>query len=113
MPKPKMTRSLQMIASYKEHASPDNQRRIDRLAQMYERYLFPSRKPVICVCRALTAEEEPTRTKGLLMYERYMKKYSKPYPTEYYTISSSSDDEQEDSTEDAVWDIFIRSNGFN
>ena len=107
MPKPKMTKSLQMIASYKEHASPDNQRRIDRLAQMYERYEIPSRKAVLNICKALTADDERVRAKGLQMYDRYMKKYSKPHPTEYYTISSSSDDEQEDSTEDAVWDIFI------
>ena len=100
MPKPKMMKSLQMISSYKEHASPDDQRRIDRLAEMYERYLFPSRKPVMCICSALTAEDEPIRAKGLLMYHRYMKKYSKP---QYYSLSSPSDDELDDSSGDPLW----------
>ena len=99
MPKPKMTKSLQMITSYKTHTSPATQHRIDRLAEMYEQYAIPSRDGVLNICKALTAENKQTQTKGLRMYNRYMKKYSKPYPTEYYSISSSSDEEQGDEGE--------------
>ena len=88
MPKPKMTKSLQMIASYKEHAHGDEHRRIDRLAKMYERYEIPSRKTVLNICKALSAWDEQTRAKGRLMYL----KYAKP---QLYNIFSPSDDEQE------------------
>jgi len=101
MPKPKMTKSLQMITSYKEHASPDIQRRIDRLAKMYERYEIPSRKAVLNICQALTAEDERTRAKGMLMYV----KYAKPM---LYLIFSPSDDEQEEedeSSEELLWGL--------
>ena len=99
MPKPQMTKSLEMITSYKAHASPIAKRRIDRLAQMYERYEIPARKVVLDACKALTAEDEPTRTKGLEMYHRLTMKYSK---AQYYSLSSPSDDEQDDSSEDLI-----------
>ena len=97
-----MTKSLQMIASYKEHAHGDEHRRIDRLAKMYERYEISSGKAVLNICKALSAYDEQTRAKGRLMYL----KYAKP---QLYNIFSHSDDEleQDESSEDWIWEPVI------
>ena len=105
MPKTRMMKSLDLIRCYKAHASPVDQRRIDRLAQMYERYEIPRRKAVLDICTALTTGDNPTRTKGVDMYRRLTMKYAK---TEYYSISSPSDDEQDqqpyDSSDEWTWE---------
>ena len=90
MPKPHMERSLKLIASYKANASPEAQSKIDRLAEMYSQYLLSSRKTVLRICCNLVSSDTQAEQIGLTMYDKYIKKYSKP---EYYTISSPSDEE--------------------
>jgi len=55
MPSPRMSKSLEMIRSYKEHAPGDQHRRIERIALMYERHEIPSRKLALHICSLLAA----------------------------------------------------------
>ena len=96
-----MTKSLQMITSYKAHASPDTQSRIDRLAKMYERYDIPSRKAVLNICKALAAYDEETRAKGRLMYL----KYAKPRLFNIFSPSDDEQDDQDESSEELLWGL--------
>ena len=79
-----------MIAAYKVNVSPEAQSKIDRLAEMYSQYLLSSRKTVLRICSNLVSSDTQAEQIGLTMYDKYIKKYSKP---EYYTISSPSDEE--------------------
>ena len=104
MPSPRMSKSLEMIRSYKEHAPGDHHRRIERIAQMYERHEIPSRKVALHICSLLAASNEETRGQGILKYL----KYAKPQLYKIFSPSDSEQDQQQDeSSEDWIWEPVV------
>jgi len=104
MPSPRMLKSLELIRSYKEHAPGDQHRRIERIAQMYERHEIPSRKVALHICSLLAAYNEETRGQGILKYL----KYAKPQLYKIFSPSDSEQDQQQDETcEDWIWEPVV------
>jgi len=99
-----MSKSLEMIRSYKEHAPGDQHRRIERIAQMYERHEIPSRKLALHICSLLAASCEAARAKGRIKYL----KYAKPQLYKIFSPSDNEYDQQRDeSSEDWIWEPVV------